>query len=368
MTTQPDVAPAFPRALGRTSGHRAFDPAPGYLNAATLGLPVRAGAEAVREAVDAWQRGFACPVAYDSVVNHARELYAELVGVPTSWVAIGSQVSVTAGTLAVSLPPGAQVVCVEGDFSSMVYPFLVQAQRGVSVRHVPLDQLADAVLEGCDVVAFSLAQSADGRVADGSAVAEAARRVGALTFCDTTQAAGWMDVDATGFDVTVCSAYKWLCSPRGSAFTTVRPEVLGRIVPVNAGWYAGDSIWGSCYGPGMDLAPDARRLDVSPAWLSWVGTVPALELFTALTPDERLHGARLADNLREQLGLPAEQRPVISLPDQDGALAQRLATAGCTVAGRAGLVRIAFHLWNDDDDVARVAAVLALSGAPSLLG
>ena len=318
--------------------------------------------------VDAWQRGYACPVGYDTVVNRARELYAEMVAVPTSWVAIGSQVSVTAGTFAVSLPPGSRVVCVEGDFSSMVYPFLVQAPRGVSVRHVPLDHLAEAVLEDCDVVAFSLAQSADGRVADALAVAEAARRVGALTFCDTTQAAGWMDVDATLFDVTVCSAYKWLCSPRGSAFTTVRPEVLSRFVPVNAGWYAGDSVWGSCYGPEMDLAPDARRLDVSPAWLSWVGTVPALELFTALTPYERLHGARLADGLRDRLGLPAQQRPVISLPDPDGALAQQLAAAGCTVAGRAGLVRIAFHLWNDDEDVTRVADVLALAGAASLLG
>jgi selenocysteine lyase/cysteine desulfurase len=317
----------------------------------------------VREAVDAWQRGDACAAGYDTVVNRARELYAELVGVPASWVATGSQVSVAAGMLASSLPSGSRVVCVEGDFSSMVFPFLVQQERGIAVRHVAADRLAEAVAEGCDVVAFSLAQSADGSVVDAAAVVAAAQDAGALTFCDTTQAAGWMDVDAAAFDITVCSAYKWLCSPRGSAFTTIRPEVMERLTPVNAGWYAGESIWASCYGPRMELADDARRFDVSPAWLSWVGTVPSLELFISLTADQRAHGSRLADRLRERLGLAPQQRPVLALPDADGRLAERLAAAGCTVAGRAGLVRVAFHLWNEEEDVARAGDALALAWA-----
>ena len=335
-----------------------FAPAPGYLNAATLGLPPRAVHAAVREALDAWQRGEACPTVYDGLVNRSRELYAQLVGVPTSWVSVGSQTSVTAGVVAASLPDGARVVCIEGDFSSMVFPFLAQAHRGVRVSQVPLEALPDAV-RGCDVVAFSLAQSSDGRVADAEAVVETAAQVGAMTFCDTTQAAGWLDVDASRFDVTVCSAYKWLCAPRGAAFTTVRPEALGRITPVNAGWYAGESIWDSCYGPSMRLADDARRLDVSPAWLAWVGAVPALELFHGLpTGLARDHGARLADDLRARLDLAPERRPVVALDDADGALAARLADAGCRVAGRAGRVRIAFHLWNDEADVERAASAL----------
>src|SRR4051812_13855138 len=99
MTTQPAVAPAIGTGTSApTRRHPAFDAAPGYLNAATLGLPPRATADAVRDAVDAWQRGYACAVGYDVVVNRARELYARLVGVPAAWVAIGSQVSVAAGT------------------------------------------------------------------------------------------------------------------------------------------------------------------------------------------------------------------------------------------------------------------------------
>ena len=337
----------------------AFDRVPGYLNAASLGLPPRTVRTAMTEAVAAWAAGEGCPAAYDRSVNEARELYARLVGVPLGHVAVGSQVSVFAGLVAASLPDGAEVVCVDGDFSSMVYPFMVHADRGVTVRHVPLDELPDALTERTTMVAFSLAQSACGSLADGDAVVAAARRVGALTFCDLTQAAGWMPVDASPYDLTVCSAYKWLCAPRGSAFLTVTPAVAETLRPVNAGWYAGASVWDSCYGPSMALADDARRFDVSPAWLTWVGTVPALRLFAdADLAAVRAWDAGLADSLRTRVGEEPCGRPVVSLPDPDGHRMAALEQAGLRVTGRAGKVRIAFHLWNDADDVDVAARAL----------
>lgn len=330
----------------------AFDPVPGYLNAASLGIPPRPVTAALVAAIDDWGSGRACPVAYDAYVTEARELYGRLVGVSADRVAVGSQVSVTAGMVASSLPDGARVLCVEGDFSSMVYPFLVHADRGVTVRHVPLDGLADAIDAGTDLVAFSLVQSACGSVADADAVVSAAHEAGCRTFCDLTQAVGWMPVDATRFDITVCSAYKWLCCPRGTAFTTLTGEAASSIRPVAAGWYAGENVWDSCYGPAMRLADDARRFDVSPAWLPWVGTVPALRLFADADMQQvRSHGAGLADALLRGLGAEPAGRPVVSLPDPDGARLRRLQGAGAAVAARAGRVRIAFHLWNDEDDV-----------------
>ncbi|HZI98172.1 MAG TPA: aminotransferase class V-fold PLP-dependent enzyme [Actinomycetales bacterium] len=356
--------PAAPATTSADAGgieqlRAAFDRVPGYLNAASLGLPPRAVTAAMTEAVAAWTAGRGCPVEYDASVNESRELYARLVGVPAGHVAVGSQVSVFAGLVAASLPDGAEVVCVDGDFSSMVYPFMVHADRGVTVRHVPLAELPDALTERTTMVAFSLAQSACGSLADGDAVVAAARRVGALTFCDLTQAAGWMPVDAAAFDLTVCSAYKWLCAPRGTAFLTVAPDVAETIRPVNAGWYAGASVWDSCYGPTMQLADDARRFDVSPAWLSWVGTVPALRLFAGADMTAvRGWDAGLADALRARLGSEPCGRPVVSLPDPDGRRMAALEQAGMRVAGRAGKVRIAFHLWNSSDDVDAAARAL----------
>ncbi len=312
----------------------------------------------MHDALDAWQRGGVRAADYDDVVRQARDLFGQLVHVDSARVAVGSHASVTAGVVAASLPDGARVVCVDGDFTSIIFPFLAQADRGIRVRHVPLDGLAEAIAEGDDLVAFSLAQSADGRVVDAVAVREAAARVGAMTLCDTTQATGWLDTNAEDYDVTVCAAYKWLCAPRGVAFSTYSDTALARLRPVNAGWYAGASVWDSCYGPQMTLAPDARRFDVSPAWLSWVGAVPALRLLATTSQEERMHGSRLADQLRERLDLPTQHRPVLAMTDSDGSRARALERAGCVVASRAGGVRVAFHLWNTVQDVDLAAAAL----------
>lgn len=339
-------------------------PVPGYLNAATLGLPPRPVVERLQEGLLHWQSGQASPVDYGDLAENARAQYADLVGVPASSVAIGSQASVLVGTVACSVPDGAEILCVSGDFTSVSYPFMVQAHRGVTVRHVPLAELADQVRPSTHLVAFSLAQSSTGELVDVAAVSAAAARHGALTLCDLTQAAGWMPVGAGAFDLTVCSGYKWLCQPRGTAYLTIRPEVADRIVPNNAGWYAGESVWDSVYGPEMSLAADARRFDVSPAWLCWLGAAAAGEVFAGLDLHQvREHDVRLASLLSQRLEIPTVDRPVVTLEDGDGTRAQALGSAGVVCATRAGRLRLAFHLWNTEADVDLVCEALAGASA-----
>lgn len=336
-----------------------WDRVPGYLNAATMGLPPRAVTQAMRDGITEWAQGRACPVRYDQILNQARASYADLVGVPATQVAVGAQVSALVGPVAASLPDGAEVVVVEGDFTSVVFPFMVQADRGVRVRHVPRERLADEVGPGTDLVVFSLAQSACGRLVDAPAVAAAAAEHGALTLCDTTQATGWMPVDASQFDLTVCGGYKWLCQPRGAAYLTGSPEATAWIRPVNAGWYAGASVWDSCYGPEMHLAQDTTRFDLSPAWLCWVGAAAALEVFADLDLEQvRDHDTGLADELRSRLGVEPCSRPVVTFDDPDGRRARALTEAGLVVASRGGGVRLAFHTWNTTEDVDLAHAAL----------
>ncbi|WP_315099029.1 aminotransferase class V-fold PLP-dependent enzyme, partial [uncultured Cellulomonas sp.] len=316
----------------------AFDPVPGYLDAATCGLPARVTVDAVRAALDTWQAGKADLAVYDEAVTASRRAYARLVGVDPSWVAVGSQASALVGLVAAAVPDGAEVLTVDGDFASVVFPFLAHADRGVTVRHVPVESLADEVRTTTHTVAFSLVQSRDGRVADAAAIRTAAAAAGAQTVCDLTQAAGWLPVDAGQFDVTVCAAYKWLAAPRGTAFLTVRPEHLDRIRPTSAGWYAGEEIWSSVYGPRMELARDARRFDVSPAWLCWVGAVPVLELFADAPRDEvHRYAVALADDFRGRLGLEPGGSAIVALPDDaTGSRRARLAAHGTRAAGRGG--------------------------------
>lgn len=338
-----------------------FTPVPGFLDAATCGLPSRATVEAMRDALDLWLAGRADLAFYDETVATSRAAYARIVGVETAAVAIGPQVSAFVGTVASGLPDGAQVLAVEGDFTSVTYPFEAQADRGITVRYVPLDRLADEVRDTTDVVAYSLVQSRNGLVA-APEVREAAAAHGARTVCDVTQAVGWLPVDAGAYDVTVCGGYKYLAAPRGTAFLTVRPGGWGAALrPVSAGWYAGQDVWSSIYGPEMRLADDARRFDVSPAWLAWVGAAPALEAAAAADRDQvHAYDVGLADAFRAGVGLTPSNSAIVSIPDDaDGSRRRRLAEHGCRTAGRGGSVRLAFHVWNDEQDVA--LAVHALS-------
>ncbi|WP_346774769.1 aminotransferase class V-fold PLP-dependent enzyme [Cellulomonas sp. IC4_254] len=336
-----------------------FRPRPGHLDAATAGVAPTRMLQALRADLERWGDGGLDVARYEDAVARARAAFASLVGVPASRVAIGGQVSAMAGTVAASLPDGAEVLCVDGDFSSVVFPFLAQGDR-LRVRHVPAGDLAAAISPGTGLVAFSLVQSATGQVLDGEGVAAAAAAVGARTLCDLTQAAGWLRVDAGRFDLTVTAAYKWLCAPRGTGFLTVRADAQEMLRPVQAGWYAGDDPWASCYGPEMRLARDARRFDVSPAWQAWLGAAESVGLFAAADAGEvERHARGLADALWTGLGLPgSDGSAIVTLPDPDGTRRAALERAGCRVAGRAGRVRVAFHVWNDRDDVDRALDAL----------
>ncbi|TFD28968.1 aminotransferase class V-fold PLP-dependent enzyme [Cryobacterium cryoconiti] len=352
-TALPDRVPALPDRIGVRSARERFRGGRGYLAACTLGLPTKETEAALRADAEAWGSGRASAAGYAAVVERVRHAYAGLVTVPASRVAIGSQASVLAGLIAASVPDGAEVLCVDGDFSSMVFPFLAQAHRGVTLRNLPLGDLAAGITAETWLVAFSLVQSATGAIADTAGIVAAARAHGSFTLCDTTQAAGWMPVDASVFSATICHSYKWLCAPRGVAFLTVNERLAALLHPVQAGWYAGRDPWASCYGPDMDLATDARRFDVSPAWNAWVGAEPALDLFGRLDLHAvRDHAVALGDALCAGRGIAPAGQAIVTWPDAGGGDLERLTRAGLTASGRAGRVRVAFHLWNDEDDVA----------------
>jgi len=357
MTSSP-AAPSPDLSAALAAARAEFDPEVVYLNTASLGLPPRRSLEALHAALAQWRAGRASPPAYDAPLAAARSSYATLVQVDPSAVAVGSQVSVFAGLVAAALPGGSEVLTVPGEFTSIVFPFLAQAGRGVRVREVPLEGLADAVTPRTTLVAVSAVQSADGRLADLDSLAEAATRTGARVLLDTTQAVGWLPVDAGRFAYTVGGGYKWLLAPRGTCFFTVAPELADGLVPHAAGWYAGADPWTSIYGAPLRLAEDARRFDVSPAWHSWVAQAPALDLLREVGPAAlHSHALGLANRFRSAVGVPAGDSAIVSLavgPDSG----PRLEQAGVVASMRAGRLRLAFHVSNTADDADRAAEAL----------
>jgi selenocysteine lyase/cysteine desulfurase len=336
-----------------------FSPETTYLNTATYGLPPRTAFEAYAAAADDWRHGRTGFDGWDRSVGAARAAFARLAGMDTGDVAVGAAVSAFAGLVAAALPSGARVVCAEGDFTSVLFPFLAQERRGVGVEVVPLDRIAEALDAHHDLVAVSAVQSADGRIADLDALAAAAAHHGVRTFVDTTQAMGWLPVDCARFDYTACAGYKWLLSPRGTAYFTVRPERREELVPHAAGWYAGEDVPSSYYGAPLRLARDARRFDLSPAWLNWVGAAPALALLEHVGIDKiYAHDVRLAGRLRDGLGVEPYDSAIVSFAGAAPDAAERLRAAGVMAAGRGGALRFSCHLYTTERDVDRALEVL----------
>jgi selenocysteine lyase/cysteine desulfurase len=343
------------------SAQALFKPAGIYLDTATSGLPPQMVIEALQDALDGWQRGRASWVSWQDSAVAARASFARLAGVRPDDVAVGASLSALAGLVAASLPDGARVVVPELEFTSNLFPWLVQASRGVEVRTVPLERLAEAIDAGTTLAAVSAVQSADGRVADLAALRAAAHNYGTQLFVDATQAYGWLPLDAAALDYCAADTYKWLLAPKGTAFMTVKPERLEALRPHAAGWYAGEDVWNSAYGPPLRLAASARRLDVSPAWFPMVGTRPALELIEAVGVDAiNRYDVGLANRFLTGLGQHGRDSAIVSVAvsDPDGA-AQRLERAGVRVAVRHGSLRAAFHLYNTEADVDAALNALA---------
>jgi selenocysteine lyase/cysteine desulfurase len=338
---------------------RLWQPETLYLNTASYGLPPTPAWEEFQSVLEDWRGGRTSWEGWGDYTESARESFARMVGVPVDWVAIGANTSTMVGLMAASVPDGARVVSAEPEFTSLLWPFMAQG-RGIEVECVPVARIAESIDGRADVVAVSAVQSSTGEVTDLDTVIDAAAAHGARVVVDATQACGWLPVDARRIDLLVCSAYKWLCSPRGTAFMSVTPELRDLLTPHGAGWYAGEDPHASYYGPPLRLAESARRFDVSPAWFPWVATAPTLDLFLEIGIDAiHEHDVRLANRFREGVGLPPGDSAIVSteLPEAE----ERLSGTRVMAAARAGLLRTSWHVYNTDADVDELLALLGRS-------
>jgi selenocysteine lyase/cysteine desulfurase len=322
---------------------------PGYLNTASYGLPPQPAWEALQAVLADWRVGRTSWEGWDEATRTSRESFARLLGVPGTEVAVGAQLSQLIGPVAAAVPDGARVVVPDIEFTSNLFPWLVHQDR-LTVETPTTDGLVDAVSDGCDVVAFSLVQSATGEVADYEGIVAAARAVGALVVVDATQGCGWVPFDASKADVVAVASYKWLMAPRGTALAYLSPAVQASTKPLAAGWYAGADVHTSYYGPPLRLAPDARRFDVSPAWFGWVAAAPAFALVEEIgVPAIHDHNVALANRFLAGLDRPPGNSAIVTVDVPDAQA--KLEAAGIRAAVRAGLVRASFHLYSTPADV-----------------
>jgi L-cysteine/cystine lyase len=339
-----------------------------YLNAGTCGpLP-----SAARDAIDGvlalgLTEGRAGPYFQALVEGRTtlRATYAQLLSADPDDVALTTCTSegVVRVLGGLDLRPGDEVLTCPDEHPGLLGPLAAaRAQRGVAVRAVPFEQLADAVSPATRLVACSHVSWVDGRLApdlsglDVPVLFDGAQGIGAVP----------VDVTALGCSFYAGSGQKWLCGPVGTGTLWVAPEWSERVAAPGPTYMNLENP-----GAGLDAVPKttaARHDTFAQSPESMAAAVAALELLAAFGWDA-LHerAVTLAERLAQMLaerGLevaPRNRTTLVSWKDADPpATRERLAADGIVIRDLpgTGLLRASVGAWNDESDLERLVAAL----------
>jgi len=250
------------------------------------------------------------PAAYkgwDVRSEAARASCARLIGARADEIAFVKNTSEGISLVASGLAwqAGENVIAVDGDFPSNIYPWWSARRFGVETRlvaarggRVAVDAIADAMDRHTRVLAVSFVDWSTGARNDLAALGELCRERGVLFCVDGIQGVGALalDVEALGIDTLAVGGHKWLLAPEGCGLLFVSRRVVDRLDSVLHGW---KSVRGSdTYLPyHFDPRPDASKLEP--------GSPPQLAT----------HALGAAVDLLLEIGVPQIESRLIELTD-----------------------------------------------------
>jgi L-cysteine/cystine lyase len=344
-----------------------------YLNAGTFGPLSRTTLETMAR-LRTWEavHGRASRAYFDEMLERrerVRALLAEQIAVPARNVALTDSTTqaVHVAVLGLAVGHGDEVVTTDAEHFGLTGPLLAAGVtlRIARVRDAPaadvFDLIAREVTPRTRLIATSAVSWIDGKVFPWHELREATQ---VPILVDGAQAAGAIEVDATGADFFTVSAQKWLCGPDATgALYVAEPEALA---PRIVGYPAAETydIAAGTWQP----KDGARRFDpgFQPAT-----SVAGLEAALADLPDGRFERAReLAERCRELL--LQQGHDVVTEPGQatlvsfrwDGDTAAAVAALGerrviVRELPGTGLLRASGGWCNDGSDLERPVAALA---------
>ena len=298
---------------------------------------------------------------------------------------------------------GDEVVAPLGEFPANAYPWRALARRGVTFREVPLweghragadawatappppdadaeTRLLDALTERTRILALSWVRFQDGLKLDLAWLGSACAERGVALVVDGIQGAGTFLPDLTGVAAFATGGHKGLLAPQGLGFLWTDPAFRAKLLPSGT-WLSverGADFSRASTDFERDWLPDGRALEPGgPAMLGSAALLASLEALNAAGVDaiethvRTLQAAFLAGlaNLppwvleaQRLRGLWEEDRlgPVLCLhhggrgTEAMQALLHEGFRNGIYASIREGYLRIAFHGWHGEGDVARL--------------
>lgn len=312
-----------------------------------------------------------------------RSAMAEFLGATTDEVAITTSASAGINSLASAMNfdgPRDKIVISDFEFPTNGQIWHAQSARGARVVRVPAingyiqpESFADAIDEQTLLVAVTNVCFRNGARLDVAAIAELARRTGAMILVDGYQSLGSMQFDVmnASIDFLVGGNLKYLLGTAGIGFLYVRQQLIESLRPTMTGWFAQENI-GAMDHTRNQPARNARRFET--------GTPPVANTYAAEAGIRILQGVGMEnvesriESLIEAIILRAQEagyRIITPLaPERHGAMINiacsdaermvaRLEDVNVVASCRDSALRVSPHFYNNEEDIDRLFAELA---------
>lgn len=289
--------------------------------------------------------------------------------------------AMTMVSLGLTLEAGEEILLLEDEYPSNVYPWQGWHEHGVGIRFVPLADHPDAFLENfrsslgsrTRVAALSMVHWCTGLPLPMAAIAEECRARGILLVIDGSQGVGQVPLDlrAVGPCVVAFSAWKWLLGPLGLGVLVVSRGLLPAIRPIFKG---PDGMARPDYLPYQSaVKPTADRFTYSTAnyndWVYFAASLEWLERIGFERVQARIYEltAELHRGLSEagfRSGYDRSRAPNsgILAVDRPGVDCRRLASAltehGILTRERLGRLRLAPHVYIGSEQIERTVKTI----------
>lgn len=271
-------------------------------------------------------------------------------------------------------------------FPSILYLIDQQRRSRAEVAVVPsgdgivvdAERLIDLIDERTSIVSISHILFKSAFIHDAAAIAEKARRVGAITVVDGYQAVGTIPVEvrALGIDVYIGGCLKWLCGGPGAAFVWVDPRHRRTLDPKLTGWMSHRQPF--AFETNLVRRDDAWRfLNGTPSIPALYAARPGLEIVNEVGIDAiRAKSLRQTERLLELAGQegyrcttprdPRRRGGTIAIDIENGyEVSQSLKALDILCDYRPGAgIRFSPHFYTRDDELdAAMAAIREIRGS-----
>jgi kynureninase len=351
-----------------------------YLNSCSLGaLSERAMAGMARfqelwneHGAQAWYRLWMGEIAA------VREKFARIIGAHPHEIAIAPNVSIALSEITSGMDLGKRnkVVIADMDFPTLAYQWLAKRGLGVEVDFVPSEdritlpaERFEAHIDGrTGLVATSRVFFMSGYIQDIGRLARMAHERGAYLLVDDYQGTGQIpiDVHALDIDFLVTGTLKWLMGGPGLAFIYVREDLIPKLHPTVAGWFAARDQF-AMRTTEFEYKEGAQRFEAgTPAVAPIFAASGALDMILEIGVERiRERSMFLADDLVRRVrekGWPVqspldgrERSSIVMLKlDRPDEIVAALSARNIIVDHRPGLVRISPYFYNTVEENALI--------------